>query len=69
LENSINTTITAIQYAEILDVLDLLHPLLENIAQKNVIDNLRNGIIIISIGRELDLIYSDEMIIHVNYAK
>jgi len=69
LENSINTTIRAIQCAEILDVLDLLHPLLENIAQKNVIDNLRNGIIIISIGRELDLIYSGEMIIHVNYAK
>jgi hypothetical protein len=69
LENSISTTTKVIQCAETLDALDLLNILLKNIAQGNVIENLRDGTIIISIGRELDLIFSNEMTILVNYVK
>ena len=47
----------------------LLNILLENIVQKNVANNLRNGITIIFIGIEFVLIYLKGIITHVKSAK
>ena len=57
------------RYVGILVAKILLNILLENIVQKNVANNLRNGTTIISTGIEFVLMYLKEIITHVKSAK